>query len=159
MDILFYLVSIVILIAGIMASKNTTGTHHKGVDKGYGTESEDVSTLLNRIRWVSHSRGRINYAARYIIYAFILIIPIGFISYNGIIPGPKFLQVLLSIWITLISLHRFFDHHGEKFVHYCVDSNARRVMKKLKARKVKNLSINKECENPLGPAWNFKYLI
>jgi len=159
MDIWFYLISIILLIIGIIYSMNTTGTHHKGVYKGYGTDLENIPTLLSRIRWVSHSRGRINYEARYIIYAFILTLMSGFISYNRIIPGKKFIQILVSMWLILISLHRFYEHHAEKFVHYCVDSNTKRIMKKLKVKKVKKLPTNRQCENPFGPAWNFKYFI
>ena len=67
-DKLYMLVVVAIVISFYYISK-TLQTHGPLSNKGYSQDNDSVPTMLNRIQWSNHYKGRLNMVPRYIFYA------------------------------------------------------------------------------------------
>jgi purine-cytosine permease-like protein len=51
----------------------------------------------------------------------------------------RLVQVIFVIWVVLVSADNFYTHHADKYAHYYIDSNMRRIRRALGLKKTKKL--------------------
>ncbi len=129
--IYYYIIILIILFYSIKTiSKNTTPIN-KLIDRSYPENNDSISILLDRIEWTNHYPGRIQYIFRFIIYSIIISLINSIIIYNKLPDGKIFIQLMLGIFIVLLTLNSFFSHHADKFASYSIEKNVKFLRKKL----------------------------
>lgn len=125
-------------------------------NKGYGSKSDDLATLLERCNWANHYKGRLPIFWRQLCYAFIVTFIILLISTNSI-PTPRiYIQCVFVSWMILNALNQYVQHHCEKFSHYAIDRNINLIRKKLKVKKVPIVPVLEKFPGA-SSCWNFVY--
>lgn len=156
-NILGYTIIVVIFAIATFLLMKQHGPECPEMATGYGRRSEEISTLLSRLRWANSYKGRINYTLRYFVFAFIVFF-LATVSAGGSFPSAsRFFPAVLVVWCCLIALHNFFDHHVDKFGHYFVDRNSRLIERKIDRIEKKSLLLNphKITFRPDGEAWGY----
>jgi hypothetical protein len=130
---------------------------NKYINKSYGNINESVQLVLDRTEFASHYKGRLNVKAKYFLYSLILSFITSTIYTESVLPSPKiYIQTVFTLWLVLLSFHRFFEHHSEKFGNYAINKNIKLLRKKLNLKKGKEkLPISRKF--PLNSCWNFTY--
>jgi len=154
---IFYIIIIGIIIFVIKYNCIFMSPENKYINKSYGNINESVQLVLDRTEFASHYKGRLNVKAKYFLYSLILSFITSTIYTESVLPSPKiYIQTVFTLWLVLLSFHRFFEHHSEKFGNYAINKNIKLLRKKLNLKKGKEkLPISRKF--PLNSCWNFTY--
>jgi hypothetical protein len=130
---------------------------NKYINKSYGNINESIQTILDRTEFASHYNGRLNIETKYFFYSLILSFITSTIHTKDVLPSPKtYIQCVFTLWLVLLSFHKFFQHHSEKFGNYAINQNIKILRKKLNLKRGKihpithKFPLNSQC-------WNFTY--
>lgn len=152
----YIIIGIVVILIG-KKYKSQMGPNSQSLNKGYGKRSDNIKTLLKRIEWVNRYKGRCNYPIRFIIYAVILSILVSILIYDKKLPPiTTFIQMVLVLWVALLSLQLYFDHHVDKYAHYYIDKNLKYITKRLKLKLPKDVPTYENNEPLTADCHNFK---
>lgn len=112
--------------------------------KGLSNKDSNIEELLARILWVNKSKSRIPYKSRYLFISILIVL----ILYPIIhIKGVEYIQVIIITFIVLMSTHIYFEFHSEKFAQYYIQTNIKKVVKKLNLRLPKRLKVSNDTIN------------
>lgn len=145
-----YVVAAALLVLSLYLVKKDTGSVNQAVRKGYKQSGDTTSTMLDRIEWSNHHRGRVSFAGRYMFYALVITLAASIIFVNGFPPASTFLQMAIVTWLALMSFHSYFSHHADKFSSYTIDSNLAAVRKKLGLEKGDLSKLSEQLEGLPG---------
>ena len=151
-NLIIYTLIICITIYAFILNRKYTGANAVSLNKGYRADENDIAILLSRIKWVNRYKNRVNYVLRYIIYSSIISSLLCIVV--GDVPAGTFLQMFLITWLSIYSLHKYFDHHAEKYAHYYIYDNVKMLQKLLRLKDIddfpthiNNEPITSECHN------------
>lgn len=153
-SLLMYTIIIILFIMFFKIWSQTTGPESDAYNKGYGSKQESVATLLTRIEWSNHCKGRVNLLPRHYIYSVIIVLFVLIAVLNRIPTGLELARGIFVSFLFLMALTNYNNHHGDKFPHYAIDSNVQLLRKKLKLRKTP-ISRVKKVWSSTSQCWNF----
>jgi len=158
MSVVFYLsVFICLGVLLFLVNKNCSLTGKNNI-KSYGSNTESVPALLDRIEWSVYYPGRNNVYYRKLFYSIILTLLISsFLTKE--FPSPfVFLQTVFVVFVVLFALHKYETHHFDKFRDYAIQRNIEIIRKKVgcKRSKVKPYK-GKDILGKESSCCNFRY--
>lgn len=128
-------------------------------NKGFTQENDSIKTMLDRIQWSAHHKGRLNMVPRIMFYSIICTFTASCILLNRLPDFINFMGTVICIWLFLISFDGFFSHHGDKFCSFAVEQNVENIREKLNYEKGDLSKLSEQAENflPDHPCCNFVY--
>jgi len=131
---LIYYILVAIVLKILWPYVNYTPTD-KCFNCAYGSSKDSIGTIIDRIDWANHYKGRIPHTLRYLFCAIILTFLILFIYENSVPKFSRFIQCLFISWIVLVAFYEYTQHHGDKYAHYGIHRNTKLLRKKLQTPK------------------------
>lgn len=128
-------------------------------NKAYTQPDDSIDTIIERIKWSNHYKGRVNYVCRYFVWSVIITYLVGIICFNDIPKPVTSLQLIIVVWLILNFLDSFFTFHVDKFTSYAIEQNIDKIRMKLKlpTKKQSELSEKKEMPPPYDRCFSFGY--
>lgn len=156
-NILGYIGIVLLVVYATLIIMKQHGPECSEMSLGHGKKKEKIAVLLDRIQWANKYKGRLAYTLRHFVFAFIVLF-ISVVSLGGDFPlAIRFFPALLVAWVCMVALHKFFDHHTDKFAHYFVNTNANIIRKKLRLRKSRTPIYNPHKFTPSSSAWLYTH--
>ena len=125
---------IVLFVLSLYIAGKQLGISQPDVRKCYGNKTDNVATLLDRIQWANHHVDRVNFKARFLLFAIIIAFFTSIIFEKQVNTKNMFISTII-IWIVLLTTNTFFRFHADQFADYFIDNNLKQLRKKLKVPK------------------------
>lgn len=143
-NILIYVSIFAIFVYAYIAHIKYVGENAISANAGYRFPTDSVETLVARIKWANGYTRRVSYTLRYLIYACIISWLVCIVVEN--VKPWVLIQLVLVIWLALMSFHRYFYHHADKYPHYYIHDNVCQIQKLLGLKDIDNLPIRTNTE-------------
>ncbi len=152
-----YILVLALFIISLCVNITQSGPLNATTRKGYMQPGDSVATMLDRVQWSNQHHGRINYICRYFTWAVPISFMVSIVFLNRLPDSVTFVQVLLVVWISLLSYDSFFNFHADKFSSYTVDQNIKGIRKALGYMKGYELSEQTEKFPGHSDCFTFDY--
>jgi hypothetical protein len=157
----YMFVSFILVLCLFIVIVKQCGPTNYTLRKAYKQNEDDLNTMLNRISWANHHRGRINYNARFVGISIVTAFLVSIVVYDGRLPDfISFIQILLVVFFCNIVPHAFLTYHSDKFASYAIEENVNSIRQKINIQldgDVNNLSEQTERITPNHPCFQFIY--
>lgn len=128
---IYALILLILLAISIYLIGKRLGIAQPDVKKCYGNRTDSIATLLDRTQWANHHLDRVNFQARFLLFA-IVISFFASVVYERSLNAQNMLVCTIIIWILLLGMSNFFRFHADQFPDYFIDGNLKQIRMKQK---------------------------
>ena len=120
----------VLFVISLYFISKKLGIAQPDVRKCYGDKTDSIATLLDRIQWANHDVNRVNFKARFMLFALVISF-FASVVYEPKVNTKNIFLCTVIVWIVLLTTNTFFRFHADQFADYFIDNNLKQIRKKL----------------------------